>query len=225
MIMLAVDASTYVGTTAVLSDGQLLAHGEAAMRGRDAEALMPAIAATLDRAGKSPRELSRVVCGAGPGSFTSLRIAASLAKGLALGARCPMFAVSSLALIVAATGRPPEGRYLAVLDALRGDAYVGGYAVDARGLVTSIFPERLVMQSEVHALAEELHADTIGPAQKIDRAPHARGIVALETLLQASGPVDLARWEPDYGRKAEAQARWEAAHGRPLPPDASSLIP
>jgi len=30
-------------------------------------------------------------------------------------------------------------------------------------------------------------------------------------------PVDLASWEPDYGRLAEAQVRWEAAHGRPLP--------
>jgi tRNA threonylcarbamoyladenosine biosynthesis protein TsaB len=32
-----------------------------------------------------------------------------------------------------------------------------------------------------------------------------------------SGPVDLASWEPEYGRLAEAQVRWEAAHGRPLP--------
>ena len=24
-------------------------------------------------------------------------------------------------------------------------------------------------------------------------------------------------WEPNYGRPAEAQARWETAHGRPLP--------
>jgi tRNA threonylcarbamoyladenosine biosynthesis protein TsaB len=31
-----------------------------------------------------------------------------------------------------------------------------------------------------------------------------------------SGPVDLAGWEPDYGRLAEAQVRWEAVHGRPL---------
>jgi tRNA threonylcarbamoyladenosine biosynthesis protein TsaB len=37
----------------------------------------------------------------------------------------------------------------------------------------------------------------------------------LESLL-ASGPVDLASWEPSYGRLAEAQVRWEAAHGRPL---------
>jgi tRNA threonylcarbamoyladenosine biosynthesis protein TsaB len=29
-------------------------------------------------------------------------------------------------------------------------------------------------------------------------------------------PVELTTWEPQYGRKAEAQVRWEAAHGREL---------
>jgi hypothetical protein len=37
------------------------------------------------------------------------------------------------------------------------------------------------------------------------------------SLLERDGPVDLASWEPDYGRVAEAQRRWEAAHGRAMP--------
>jgi tRNA threonylcarbamoyladenosine biosynthesis protein TsaB len=37
----------------------------------------------------------------------------------------------------------------------------------------------------------------------------------LAAIIEA-GPVNLASWEPDYGRLAEAQVRWEAAHGRPL---------
>jgi tRNA threonylcarbamoyladenosine biosynthesis protein TsaB len=216
VITLAIDASTYLGTVAVFHDGQLLADGDAAMRGRDAEALMPAVAAALDRAGVSARDLSRVVCGAGPGSFTSLRIAASIAKGLALGGGYPMFAVSSLALLVAANCGVHEGRYLAVLDALRGDAYVGGYAVDSRGEVAMFLPERIVRQSELSALARTLDAETLGFGCDIDGAPHARGVLALERSLQASGPVDLARWAPGYGRQAEAQTRWEAAHGTPL---------
>ena len=35
-------------------------------------------------------------------------------------------------------------------------------------------------------------------------------------LIAGGGPVDLASWEPVYGRLAEAQVKWEAAHGRPL---------
>src|SRR3954454_11020080 len=74
LISLAIDASTYVATVAVIHDERVVARGEATMRGREAEALMPAVADTLRRAGVSAHDLSRLVCGARPGSFTSLRI-------------------------------------------------------------------------------------------------------------------------------------------------------
>ena len=217
MITLVVDSSTYVGTTAVVRDGTLLAHGEAAMRGRESEALMPAVADALARSRIGPRELSRIVCGAGPGSFTSLRIAASIAKGLALAVPTPLFAISSLALLAVGDGEPRPGRYLATLDALRGEAYVGGFSVGASGEIAMIMPPSLVRQHDVADVARTLGALTIGPGQDIDRAPHARGAIALESIIAESGPVDLARWEPAYGRNAEAQVRWEAAHGQPLP--------
>jgi len=44
-------------------------------------------------------------------------------------------------------------------------------------------------------------------------------------LIGLSGGVrrisDPRRWEPDYGRPAEAQVQWERTHGRPLPNPAS----
>ena len=217
MITLALDASTYTGTVAVLRGLEVVADANAAMRGRDTEALMPAVAAALTSAGVSPRDLDRVVCGSGPGSFTSLRIAASIAKGISFAVGCPLFAISSLALIVTADGEPRAGRNLAVLDALRGDAYVGGYSISVNGDVEVVLPEQLVPQAEVPRLAESLGAVTVGPGQAIDRMPHARGVRALGALIEASGPVELGSWEPHYGRKAEAQARWEATHGQPLP--------
>jgi len=214
---LVIDASTYVGTAALVRGSSLIVDGQALMRGRDSEALLPMVAETLRRGGVSPRDLARVVCGAGPGSFTSLRIAASIAKGIALGIGVPLFAVSSLALLAGADGSPVPGAYLAVLDALRGEAYVGGYAVSARGEVSVILAERLVRQTDVAELASSLGAVAVGPGQTVDRAPLARGALALEALIQERGPVDLASWEPGYGRKAEAQMRWEAAHRQPLP--------
>src|SRR5690242_18482272 len=116
------------------------------MRGRDAEALMPMVADTLARAGISPRELTRVVCGAGPGSFTSLRIAASIAKGIAVGRDIPLFAISSLALVVAGnvTDGPRGPRlYLAALDAMRGDSYLATFEHD-EGVVRPRGEMRLV---------------------------------------------------------------------------------
>ena len=41
--------------------------------------------------------------------------------------------------------------------------------------------------------------------------PHARSAMRVEATV-----VDLASWEPAYGRLAEAQVKWEASHGRPL---------
>lgn len=214
MITVALDASTYIGTVALLRDSTVIAEGEAAMRGRDAEALMPRVADVLREADVSPRALDRVVCGSGPGSFTSLRIAASIAKGLAFGCGCTLATVSSLALLLVANGRPAAGRWLSALDALRGELYVQAFAVDQRGDVTVIPVPAIVAQRELAALAESLGAEVVGPGQRISRMPHARGVGMLEPLLV---PADLASWEPDYGRKAEAQVRWEAAHDRPLP--------
>ena len=56
----------------------------------------------------------------------------------------------------------------------------------------------------------------VGPGQEVDLHPHARGVAPVLDHIIASAPVDLASWEPDYGRLAEAQVRWEAVHGRPL---------
>ena len=53
-------------------------------------------------------------------------------------------------------------------------------------------------------------------ADALDARPHAREAPHLLPLAQALGPVDLAGWEPLYGRLAEAQVKWEASHGRPL---------
>src|SRR5918912_3862706 len=109
LLTLALDASTYVGSVAVLRGAELLAEREAAMRGEHEERLLPAVDGALRAAGVVPTSLHRVVCGAGPGSFTSLRIAASIAKGIAVGCGLPLLAVSSLMLAAASIARP--GRY------------------------------------------------------------------------------------------------------------------
>ena len=189
------------------------------MRGKDAEQLMPAISATLREAGAGFSTIERVVCGAGPGSFTSLRIAASIAKGIVIGRALPLFAVSSLALIVAGNVTDgPRGarRYLAILDALRGESYVAEFEHD-EGAVRQVGDMRLVPTEEVPAIAAASEARPVGPDQPDHWLPHARGVTLLTESLVNGGPVEVASWEPTYGRMAEAQAKWEATHGRALP--------
>jgi tRNA threonylcarbamoyladenosine biosynthesis protein TsaB len=217
VISLVLEAATYVGSVALVDGARVVGERTVAMRGREHEALMPAVAGLLAEHGIEPSALGRVVCGAGPGSFTSLRIAGGIAKGLAMAAGVPLVPVSSLALVVASQGTLAPGRYLAAIDALRGEHYVAVYEVGADARVRSLTSTWLVPSSTVRAVAAEHEARAVGPGQaERSTDPHARGAARLDALLDATPAADLAGWEPAYGRLAEAQVKWEAAHGRPL---------
>ncbi len=219
MITLAIDASTYEGDVALLDDGRVVAEQSAAMKGRESEQLMPAVAAVLKSAAVNLGVVERVVCGAGPGSFTSLRIAGGIAKGIASGLCLPLFAAPSLALIVAGAA-PRAGRYLGALDALRGEFYVALYDVDDQGRIAEVEPARIVPAADVSAVADEYRAHIVSPTAFDGGSrsrPRAIGVARIEDMLATRGPVDVRAWEPAYGRLAEAQVRWESAHGRPLP--------
>jgi tRNA threonylcarbamoyladenosine biosynthesis protein TsaB len=208
VITLVIDASTYRGTVAVFRDRTLVSSGRAAMRGARTEALMPAVAEAMSHAGLATADLDRVICGDGPGSFTSLRIAASIAKGIALGAGIPLFAVSSLGLAAAATKQ--TGVFVVAIDALRDEWYVAVFERDAAGAVRQRAEMMLVARADVDAFAAN-HGPLVGSAE-----PDAATCAALFDEIERHGPVDVDRWEPSYGRLAEAQVKWEAAHGRPL---------
>jgi tRNA threonylcarbamoyladenosine biosynthesis protein TsaB len=213
-LTLALEAATSIGSVAVLRGRELLASREVAMRGSAEEHLLPAIDAALAEAGATTRDLARLVCGGGPGSFTSLRVSASLAKGIAFAHSLPLFAVPSLALI-AADRALADGTYVAVIDALRGEVFAAAYQREGDE-VTELAPARLVPRSSLAHEAAELHAAVIGPEEHPRTSPRAANVVRLDAWL-ALAPVSLAQWEPDYGRLAEAQVKWEIAHGRPLP--------
>jgi tRNA threonylcarbamoyladenosine biosynthesis protein TsaB len=215
---LALDASTITGTVAVLRDGVLASADEALMRGEREERLMPAVLRALASAGCNVHDISCVICGSGPGSFTSLRIAGAIAKGIVVGNGAELFAVSSLALLVAGRRTPlPAGRYLALLDAMRAERHASIFEIGADQDVREV--ERLgrIRDADVAAVCARFGARAVGPREMLEASPHARGAAPMLHAILAAGPVPLDGWEPDYGRAAEAQVRWEAAHGRAMP--------
>jgi tRNA threonylcarbamoyladenosine biosynthesis protein TsaB len=223
---IALEGSTYNGSVALLRGSEVIAErmlgGEAGSGKREAgrgDALMPAIAECLKETGIKREEIARIVCGSGPGSFTSLRVAGSVAKGLAVGYGVDLFAVSSLLLTVTGAGPDlPAGEYLSVLDAMRGEFYGARFRLRPDHTAVETAAMALVTTDELVVLAEkETGTRIIGPGQALDFHPRARGVASMLELIMAAGPVDLASWEPDYGRLAEAQVRWEAEHGRALP--------
>ena len=218
MITLVLEAATYAGSVALLDADRVVAERSVAMRGREHEALMPAVAEVLAEAHQAVTEVERIVCGAGPGSFTSLRIAGGIAKGLALAGGIPLVPVSSLALLVASRDGLKPGPYLGAIDALRGEHYVARFEVSKDGELTEAAGFTLVPTAELADFARRVGAELVaaGATSAGEVAPQARAAARLSTLIDATPAADLAAWEPAYGRLAEAQVKWEAAHGRPL---------
>jgi tRNA threonylcarbamoyladenosine biosynthesis protein TsaB len=215
MLVLALDASTYAGSVALIRDGVVVGQSVVAMRGEHEERLMPAVVALLSHHDVHVERLDAVACGAGPGSFTSLRIAASIAKGLCVAREIPLLVAPSTLLVVSAAEPPlTAGRYVVALDAMRGDFFCQDVEVESGGSLRPGDSWRTTRPLlEEHAAI--LGARIIGPSESPPCVPHARGFAMLIGFALAK-PVETTTWEPEYGRKAEAQVRWETAHGREL---------
>ncbi len=80
----------------------------------------------LQEVGCAVTDVDAIVFGRGPGSFTGLRIAVSVAHGLALGADLPVIPISSLAAHAAAAWRTHDANKVAVaVDARMAECYWG----------------------------------------------------------------------------------------------------
>jgi tRNA threonylcarbamoyladenosine biosynthesis protein TsaB len=116
VLILAFDTATDIATGALVDDGAVLGEG----RTRPQELLCEVDRLLVD-AGRVPADLTAIVVGTGPGSFTGTRIGLAVARGLALSLDIPVAGVSTLdALAAAAPGAFP------VVDARRGEVFVPG---------------------------------------------------------------------------------------------------
>ena len=172
MLTLAFDTATGVATSALVRDGEVL--GERASRAvrvlADAEEL-------LEQAGAEPRELSRLVVGTGPGSFTGVRMGLAAARGLAFALDLRLAGVSTLeALAAGAPDALPVGDAgrgvgftrvegapaVAAPDELRiepGTTCVGDGAVRYREVLEAVGAKIPPRDSELHLPRARFHAE------------------------------------------------------------------
>ena len=106
-------------SVALAVDGEIAAVERRAGH-RHSELALPMLEELLERAGLKPADLQAVAFGAGPGSFTGLRIACGLAQGLALARDLPVIGISSLQAIAQESG---ESRVVACIDARMREVY------------------------------------------------------------------------------------------------------
>ncbi len=123
MKILAFDTSTEYLSIALSSDGSTLTRECLAVQ-QHAALLLPMVREVMAEASLSFTQLDCIAFGAGPGSFTGLRIACSVAQGLAFGAGIPVVGVSTLRAMAHASGGM---RVIAALDARMGEIYHAAY--------------------------------------------------------------------------------------------------
>lgn len=143
MTLIGLDSSTEVCSAALVQDGKVIAE-RINRSGSNHAALLPLYVQELQAEAKDRGlTIEGVALSEGPGSYTGLRIAASLAKGLCYGLDVPLYAVSTLA-VMAFSGLGDErvsglgdegisGMICPMIDARRMEVYCAVYRVSGLG--------------------------------------------------------------------------------------------
>jgi len=194
MKLLVLDTSTEWCSAALWLDGRILARRVLAEQ-RHSSLLLPMIDELLRESSLTLRQLDGIGYGAGPGSFTGLRIACAVTQGLAFGADLPVVGVSTLESIAEQTGAT---QVLTVLDARMAEVYWAAYRRDGAGWRAVAEPQLALPES----VAVPAGGDWVGAGN---------GFAALGAVLRPRLAAALVRIDdtlmPDAAAMAPLAAR------------------
>ena len=144
MRILAVDTATENCSAALLISEQLLTREQRLDRGH-AEAILPMVDELLKEAGTPLAAFDAIAFGRGPGAFTGVRLAASVAQGLAFGAGVPVVPVSDLRALAqrAFDEERAVDRVLVCADARMHEVYWGCFERSAADLARAAGEEQV----------------------------------------------------------------------------------
>ena len=240
MIRVAIETATPAGSVAVAREERVLTEVSLGIQTRHAETALPALETALRLAGVERSRVEEVVVGAGPGSFTGVRVAAAMAKGLVRALDVPLRAYSSL--LGLAAGVPADRPVCALFDARRGEVYAGCWSMGRDGIRERLAPRVGPVEAVVEALAVQRGGADRGDGsqggeggragegrQGLQRAPLfvGEGAGRYRDVLESSGAVVsavpavprastllwLAAWHPEAGTVEDA-AGWEPTYLR-----------
>ena len=186
MRIAALETSTEWCSVALWFDGEVASLEQRADH-RHAEIALPLLRQLLDRCAASTDTLDAIAFGAGPGSFTGLRIACGLAQGLAIGSSIPVIGVSTLDAIAEESGAE---RVIVCLDARMREVYYS--AIEKVG----------------DRWREVIPAQCVAPAAV--RLPPGEGWVGCGNGFAVYGSMGLRSVVPDIHPSAIAVARLAA---------------
>ncbi len=179
--------------------------------------LVPQIAALLKRHGYAKSDLDAFAVATGPGSFTGLRVGLAAIKALAEALQKPIVGISVLAAM-AWNSAACQTRVLTVLDAGRGDLYVGDYEINSLpNKQLHMHSERLLSREELVSVANG--KTVITPDRLLAEALQLAGIRAEQAdypnstiiarigwdLLRRGETVRPEELEANYIRRSDAE--------------------
>lgn len=148
MNLVAIETSTEYLSLALWREGRVSDRVVLAGQ-RHSELLIDELDALLVEAGVTAGDMDAVVFGAGPGSFTGLRIACGAAQGLALASGVPLLPVGSLEALAEAA---QTDKVIVCLDARMGEVYHGAYVRRGAANWEEVCPPGLFVPTEVPEL-------------------------------------------------------------------------
>ena len=194
MKILIIETSSIACSLALLIDNEISAIHEI-MPMQQAQQVLPLLKKLLASKNIKLNQLDAVAFGCGPGSFTGIRIAASVAQGLGYACELPIISISSLAGLAQAAYEAFHWEQLLVaIDARIQEVYWGQYTVNSAGLVTLIGQEKVSKPEEV-TVAEPSHWYGVGNAWEVyaKQIPYAALAIDAIQLATASAMALLAK--------------------------------
>ncbi len=237
MNILAIDTSTEacsaalcVGAASNASGGRILSRYQEAPRGH-AELILSMVDALLAEAAITLKDLTAIVFGRGPGSFTGVRLASSVVQGLAYGSGVGVVPVSTLQAVAYRafalgdeSGAPRATHVLVCNDARMDEVYVG---VFARGPLEAGVALPVAIRTEaVQPPSQVVVPAVVGAARWIGAGRGFKAYAALSSLRGEQGGPLVAVHEAILPRAEDllAIARPAVAAGRVLPATAALPI-
>lgn len=232
MKILAFDSSNQPLTVAVIEDNVLLSEQIINVKRNHSLQLMPAIDETLKQANVKITELDRIAVAAGPGSYTGLRIAVTIAKSIAWAHDIELIGISSLKVLAANSFNNTQKMIVPLFDARRDNIYTGLYQRDVAG-------ELIQIEADTHIGAEEwavylaqkysnysfeiigsdaekffpiFQNQLKGKVQLAPKTQHLPRASALAFLAAHEKTVDPHSFTPIYLKLAEAEENWLKEH-------------
>lgn len=212
MKLLAIDTSTEIASVALFTGKELFCDEQSNQK-THAQFILPMIDRLMVNAGLPMNHLDAIVFGRGPGSFTGLRIACSIAKGLAYAHDLGVIPISSLVAITWGVRQQKQMNHLpvlAVLDARMHELYWAYFAADQWSAVERVDPakELCVPEQQSVVLAgvggnlywEDFSAEMqVRVSEKLTAYPSAASMIQFAQFA-ALQPIPAAQAQPVYVR-------------------------